>query len=153
MDQPVKQVMVTSPATIDENKEVELMAFFKANGTPLTLGAAVLYGTAAPTTEGSDGDFYIRTTTNYIYGPKASGTWPAGTSLVGPTGPDPLSSVITVTGTISDAAKTTTSAEPASGKIVPLKFTSGNSAASVTCSVQWWKRSFGLSWWFCSFWC
>ncbi len=49
-------------------------------------GKTILYGTAAPTTEGVDGDFYIRTTTNFIYGPKASGAWPAGTSLVGPTG-------------------------------------------------------------------
>lgn len=49
-------------------------------------GKTILYGTVAPTTEGVDGDFYIRTTTNFIYGPKASGTWPAGTSLVGPTG-------------------------------------------------------------------
>jgi hypothetical protein len=51
-----------------------------------TNGNTVLYGTAAPTTEGNNGDFYIRTSTNYIYGPKASGTWPAGTSLVGPQG-------------------------------------------------------------------
>jgi hypothetical protein len=56
------------------------------NGSPGTDGKTVLYGTVVPTTEGVDGDFYIRTTTNYIYGPKASGTWPAGTSLVGPTG-------------------------------------------------------------------
>jgi hypothetical protein len=43
-----------------------------------------LYGTAAPTTEGVNGNFYIRTSTNYLYGPKAGGVWPAGTSLVGP---------------------------------------------------------------------
>jgi hypothetical protein len=49
-------------------------------------GNTILYGTAVPTTEGVDGNFYIRTTTNYIYGPKAAGVWPAGTSLVGPTG-------------------------------------------------------------------
>lgn len=47
-------------------------------------GKTILSGTAAPTTEGVDGDFYIRTTTNYIYGPKAGGVWPAGVSLVGP---------------------------------------------------------------------
>ena len=56
------------------------------NGTNGADGKTVLYGTVAPTTEGVDGDFYIRTTTNYIYGPKASGTWPSGTSLVGPAG-------------------------------------------------------------------
>lgn len=49
-------------------------------------GRTILYGTSAPTTEGEDGDFYIRITTNFIYGPKASGAWPAGVSLVGPTG-------------------------------------------------------------------
>lgn len=50
-------------------------------------GRTILYGTAAPSSgNGNDGDFYIRTTTNYLYGPKAAGAWPAGTSLVGPTG-------------------------------------------------------------------
>ena len=50
-------------------------------------GAAVLNGTVDPTTEGSDGDFYINTTSNEIFGPKAGGVWPTpGTSLVGPTG-------------------------------------------------------------------
>jgi hypothetical protein len=58
-----------------------------AAGADGTDGNTVLYGTAAPTTEGVNGDFYIRTTTNYIYGPKAGGVWPAGTSLVGPQGP------------------------------------------------------------------
>ncbi len=56
------------------------------NGTDGIDGKTILYGTAAPTTEGVNGDFYIRTTTNYIYGPKAAGTWPVGTSLVGPAG-------------------------------------------------------------------
>ena len=54
-------------------------------GNTGTAGCTVLYGTVAPTTEGKDCDFYIRTTTNYIYGPKAT-TWPAGVSLVGATG-------------------------------------------------------------------
>lgn len=58
------------------------------NGVDGVDGNTILYGTAAPTTEGVDGDFYIRTTTNYIYGPKASGTWPSGTSLVGAAGAD-----------------------------------------------------------------
>lgn len=49
-------------------------------------GNGVLNGVVAPTTEGTDGDFYIDTVTNTFYGPKASGTWPAGFSLVGPTG-------------------------------------------------------------------
>ena len=73
-------------------------------------GNTVLYGAAAPTTEGVDGNFYIRTTTNYIYGPKAAGVWPAGTSLVGPTGPagGPLS-MHTIGGSNFDGTQDVTS--------------------------------------------
>jgi hypothetical protein len=52
-------------------------------------GNTVLNGSVDPTSEGEDGDFYINTTTNEIFGPKAGGTWPSsGTSLVGPAGAD-----------------------------------------------------------------
>lgn len=48
----------------------------------------VLNGTNAPGSSiGEDGDFYIQTNPYTIYGPKDSGSWPAGISLVGPTGP------------------------------------------------------------------
>lgn len=57
-----------------------------ATGSAGSDGKTILYGTVVPTSEGNDGDFYIRTTTNYLYGPKASGVWPSGTSLVGATG-------------------------------------------------------------------
>jgi hypothetical protein len=51
-------------------------------------GNTVLYGASNPTAgTGVDGNFYINTTTTFIFGPKASGAWPAGTSLVGPQGP------------------------------------------------------------------
>lgn len=48
-------------------------------------GNTVLNGTGAPaSTVGNDGDFYIDTAADVLYGPKASGSWPAtGTSLVG----------------------------------------------------------------------
>ena len=50
-------------------------------------GNTVLYGTGAPADSlGVDGNFYIATDTSFLYGPKASGSWPAGTSLVGPQG-------------------------------------------------------------------
>ena len=50
-------------------------------------GKTVRSGTTAPSSGlGVDGDFYINTTTSYLYGPKASGAWPAGVSLVGATG-------------------------------------------------------------------
>lgn len=63
------------------------------DGVDGTDGRTILYGTAAPTTEGEDGDFYIRTTTSFLYGPKAGGSWPAGTSLVGAPGADGLDGV------------------------------------------------------------
>ena len=49
-------------------------------------GKTVLNGTAAPTTEGIDGDFYIKTDTNEIYGPKTGGVWGSPTSLGGADG-------------------------------------------------------------------
>lgn len=58
-----------------------------ADGTDGADGKTVLNGAVDPTTEGVDGDFYINTATNKIFGPKAT-TWPAGVSLVGPAGVD-----------------------------------------------------------------
>jgi hypothetical protein len=52
-----------------------------ANGNSVLNGAG-----APPLSAGVTGDFYIDTTANAIYGPKA-GSWPTGVSLVGPTGP------------------------------------------------------------------
>ena len=49
-------------------------------------GNTVLNGVVTPTTEGVNGDFYINTANNLLYGPKVSGAWGAGVSLVGPTG-------------------------------------------------------------------
>jgi hypothetical protein len=58
-------------------------------GPPGTDGLSVLNGAGDPTSgDGVDGDFWINTTTDYIFGPKAGGVWPTpGTSLVGPQGP------------------------------------------------------------------
>jgi hypothetical protein len=57
-------------------------------------GNAVLYGTSDPTgAVGVNGDFYINTTTHFIFGPKAAGAWPAGTSLIGPQGPQGIQGV------------------------------------------------------------
>jgi hypothetical protein len=61
------------------------------NGTNGLDGKTVRYGAANPlATDGTDGDFWINTTTHFIFGPKASGAWPAGTSLVGPAGTNGL---------------------------------------------------------------
>jgi hypothetical protein len=47
----------------------------------------VLYGAADPTgAQGVNGNFYINTTSHFIFGPKAAGAWPAGASLIGPQG-------------------------------------------------------------------
>ena len=51
------------------------------------LGAVLLNGAVAPTIEGNNGDYYIDSVTNTIYGPKANDVWPAGVSMIGPTGP------------------------------------------------------------------
>jgi hypothetical protein len=51
-------------------------------------GKTVLNGTAVPTSgTGAEGDFYIKTDTNQIYGPKSAlGSWGSPTNLVGPAG-------------------------------------------------------------------
>lgn len=47
----------------------------------------ILSGTTDPSSgTGNNGDFYINSTSNTLFGPKASGAWPTGVSLVGPTG-------------------------------------------------------------------
>ena len=58
-----------------------------AQGATGTNGKTVANGTTDPATStGVDGDFYINNATNTLFGPKASGVWPTGVSLVGPTG-------------------------------------------------------------------
>ena len=57
-------------------------------GDPGENGNTVLNGTTAPSSElGNEGDFYINTETNEIYGPKTESGWGSPTSLVGPQGP------------------------------------------------------------------
>ncbi len=59
-----------------------------AQGPAGTNGNTVLNGASTPASGvGNNGDFYLDTATDTLYGPKASGTWPTtGTSLVGPQG-------------------------------------------------------------------
>ena len=51
-------------------------------------GNTILHGSSLPTTGlGANGDFYLDTATESLYGPKTAGSWPtSGTSLVGPQG-------------------------------------------------------------------
>jgi hypothetical protein len=54
-------------------------------------GKSILHGTANPSMAiGNEGDFYINTTTNTLYGPKSATSWGPFTSLVGPQGPQGL---------------------------------------------------------------
>ncbi|MDD2815568.1 MAG: hypothetical protein PHP00_07485, partial [Thiotrichaceae bacterium] len=70
-----------------------------ATGATGPAGTSILSGTVAPAAGvGNNGDFYINTATNTLYGPKAAGVWPAGVSLVGATGTSVLS------GTVAPAA-------------------------------------------------
>lgn len=72
---------------------VDVSTLAGADGTPGTPGAdghvgtdgkTVRSGAGAPAAGlGVDGDFYINTTTDDIYGPKTSGAWGAATSLIG----------------------------------------------------------------------
>lgn len=51
-------------------------------------GKTIRNGSGAPSSGlGVDGDFYIDTTADDIYGPKTSGSWGSPTSLIGPQGP------------------------------------------------------------------
>ena len=51
-------------------------------------GNTVLSGTSGPTAaQGNNGDFFLRTDSSCLYGPKASGAWPGScTPLIGPQG-------------------------------------------------------------------
>ena len=64
-----------------------------------TNGTSVLNGNANPIAGiGVNGDFYLNTTTNELFGPKANGTWPNGVSLVGPQGAQGIQGVAGLTG-------------------------------------------------------
>jgi hypothetical protein len=63
------------------------------NGTNGIDGKTILNGSGVPSSGlGVNGDFYIDTTASRIYGPKASGAWGGGVSLIGPAGTIRLSS-------------------------------------------------------------
>ena len=80
-------------------------------------GRTILNGVIAPTISvGSNGDFYINTATDEIYGPKTAGVWGSPTSLigaagatggVGPQGPAGTNGGIIVFKTTNSVASTT----------------------------------------------
>ena len=66
-----------------------------ASGPAGARGNTVLAGSRNPlAADGVNGDFWINTATNTLYGPKALNAWPsAGTVLVGPQGPQGVQGV------------------------------------------------------------
>jgi len=59
-----------------------------ATGLAGTNGNTIWHGTGAPaSTVGTNGDFYINTNDESIYGPKTTGVWGGGTALIGPLDP------------------------------------------------------------------
>ena len=76
-----------------------------AKGDTGAAGNTVRYGTTNPVSStGVDGDFYINITTNTMFGPKVSGTWPVGVSLIGPQGPTGAAATIVVNSTSTGLA-------------------------------------------------
>jgi hypothetical protein len=70
-------------------------------------GSGTLHGTGAPSNgAGADGDFYIDTSSWTVYGPKASGAWPGGASMVGPQGSQGIQGIQGIQGNTGTAGKT-----------------------------------------------
>lgn len=86
-------------------------------GSPGRDGRSVLTGAGAPDPAlGADGDFYVNRTVWAIYGPKTSGSWGSGTSLIGPQGPPGSGAELgTIQGTVIGLPK-----------LVVLKFAGGS---------------------------
>lgn len=74
------------------------------NGIDGVDGNTILYGVIDPTDDGVDGNFYINTATNFIFGPKAT-TWPSGVSLVGPQGIQGVTGAQGIQGADGDAGE------------------------------------------------
>ncbi|WLB66019.1 hypothetical protein QIH96_13005 [Bradyrhizobium japonicum] len=105
-DTDVAMQLGTDPITVIADFDVEVIQETQQGppgpqgppGAPSTIpgpqgpkgdpGNTVLYGPVDPVnSDGKNGDFYINTTTHFMFGPKANNLWPAGASLIGPQGP------------------------------------------------------------------
>ncbi len=87
----VEPIQGVSPDTDRYTTAAEISkAFFPASlpaGPPGADGKTVLNGAGTPDGGiGVDGDFYIDTDADAIYGPKTAGAWGSSTSLIGPAG-------------------------------------------------------------------
>ncbi|HEY2014988.1 MAG TPA: collagen-like protein, partial [Bryobacteraceae bacterium] len=83
-------------------------------GQPGANGNTMLSGSAAPTAGvGANGDYYLNTTANCLYGPKASGAWPGTcTSLLGSPNFTFTSGNATTAGNVTALGLTQTAVEP-----------------------------------------
>ena len=104
-----------------------------ADGVDGDDGKTILNGTSAPASEiGTDGDFYINTTEDEIYGPKAGGAWGSPTSLVGADGADGVDGLPGADGADGDPAAMTIqtragNAGAAAGTVIDVDTISFNS--------------------------
>lgn len=100
-------------------------------GTTGTAGHTVLNGSGAPSGGlGVDGDFYLNTANSSLYGPKASGSWGSGTSLIGATGPTGSTGATGPTGVGATGATGPTGAAGTDGRNSGVKYTYSNNTAS-----------------------
>ena len=77
---PDANLDIDADGYLDNDKKIRLNDFMSVPSQ----SAMTWFGT------GVDGDFYINTLTNEIFGPKSAGVWPQATSLVGPSGANGL---------------------------------------------------------------
>ena len=76
-------------------------------GQTVIADRAALNGAADPTTQGVDGDYYVNTATNVLFGPKSGSTWPTvGVNMVGPQGPQGVAGAQGATGPQGSAGST-----------------------------------------------
>jgi hypothetical protein len=81
------RVQLVGPVTNTLQGPTTLVVSSGPAGPPGPTGLSLRSGAGAPSNSlGSNGEFYINTTANTIYGPKASGVWSSPVSLIGPAG-------------------------------------------------------------------
>jgi hypothetical protein len=103
----------------------------------------ILNGAGAPGAgTGADGDFYIDTTANEIYGPKAGGAWGVGTSLIGPQGIQGLQGIQGVQGPAGAAGPNTVTAAT-STNLTGILVGNGANVGVITNNSANWDAAYG----------
>jgi hypothetical protein len=116
-----------STATMSAGDSLQIFA----DSTTGSSANTVLSGSGAPASgTGSNGDFYIDTAATRIYGPKASGAWGSGTTLVGPTGAAATIAVGTVTTGAAGSSASVTNAGTSSAATFNFTIPRGDTGAT-----------------------